>query len=456
MNAKLCLPPEIAAQNVVGLLGSPNGIKADDWMDHEGKALERSNNGKGKAAFEYCTSQWCVDDEEESIFYYLNGTNFTTYNKCNNVYDPTAVEMLKNATPQCITDCDDERFDGADDEDEFNFCLTDCMMGTEDDAIIELQEEKIMKFAERQCVDGPEIFPVPPPMEIDPPVIVIDPPVDDPIIKIEKEEEEEEEEPPITAKSGSGGAFGDPHVRTWSGEHYSYHGACDLVLMQNPDFANGLGMDIHIRNKRVKRWSYIDTAAIRIGSDILEVKGGKTTNEFWVNGVQGNPQLENGVLEQTVAGYKVKFDWLTQGRRRFVIDLGNGEEVIFKTFKYFVRVNLKAKQEDNFKSSVGLMGTYPEGKKVARDHSSVIEDYDQFGQEWQVAPGEPMLFHNVEGAQAPAQCEMPIMSTQRRLAESSISLEDAEIACAHVNLEDRDECIFDVLATEDKDMAGAY
>jgi hypothetical protein len=26
-------------------------------------------------------------------------------------------------------------------------------------------------------------------------------------------------------------------------------GACDLVLLHNPDFANGLGMDLHIRTK---------------------------------------------------------------------------------------------------------------------------------------------------------------------------------------------------------------
>lgn len=252
------------------------------------------------------------------------------------------------------------------------------------------------------------------------------------------------------------GAFGDPHVRTWGGEHFEYHGACDLVLVHNPDFANGLGLDVHIRNKRVKRWSYIDTAVLNIGGETLEVRGGENTNEFWVNGVQGNAGLENGMLPETIAGFPISFDWLKGDRRRFIVDLGNGEQVSFKTFKYFVRVNVLAKSEENFKSSVGLMGTYPEGKKVGRDLVSEVKDYDEFGQEWQVLPGEPMLFHNVEGAQAPMKCEMPIMSTQRRLAESTISLEEAEIACSRVNEDDRDACIFDVLATEDKDMAGAY
>ena len=57
-----------------------------------------------------------------------------------------------------------------------------------------------------------------------------------------------------------------------------------------------------------------------------------------MNGVAGNADLESGMLPETIAGYPIKFDWLTGGRRRFVVDLGDGEEVIFKTFK--VRLSL--------------------------------------------------------------------------------------------------------------------
>jgi hypothetical protein len=272
----------------------------------------------------------------------------------------------------------------------------------------------------------------------------------------EAPEEPEKPEPPVEVRKAPGGAFGDPHIRTFAGEHYSYHGACDLVLIKNPEFADGLGMDIHIRNAPIKQWSYIESAVINIGGETLEVRGGETTNEFYVNGVLGNPSSTDGMLPETIAGFPIKFEWLTKGRRQFTIDLGDGEQIIFKTFKYFLRVNAKIVDGKRFESSVGLMGTYPLGNKVARDGSTEITDYDQFGQEWQVLPEEPMLFHNMEGPQAPQQCALPVTTTQRRLAESSITLEDAEIACAHVNLDDRDECIFDVLATEDKDMAGAY
>ena len=68
--------------------------------------------------------------------------------------------------------------------------------------------------------------------------------------------------------------FGDPHFKTWAGEFYDFHGVCDLVLIKNPEFKNGLGMHIHLRTTRTRMWSYVSSAAIRIGEDILEVIGG--------------------------------------------------------------------------------------------------------------------------------------------------------------------------------------
>jgi len=45
---------------------------------------------------------------------------------------------------------------------------------------------------------------------------------------------------------------------------------------------------------------------------------------------------------------------------------------------------------------------------------------------------------------------------RRRLGEVFITKEEAAQACARVDEADRDACIFDVLATNDKDMAGSY
>lgn len=235
-------------------------------------------------------------------------------------------------------------------------------------------------------------------------------------------------------------------------------GACDLVLIHNPGFANGLGMDVHIRNKQYKSWSYIETAVLLIGGDTFEVMGGNI-NKYWVNGEIGPSNIKDGILPTQIAGYEIEFTQLSHGRRRFIIDLGNGEQFMFKTFKNFVRANIRAKSMSNFDTSVGLMGTYPSGEKVSRDGTKTYskDEINDFGQEWQVMPSEPMLFHDMgDGPQAPQKCILPSISTQRRLAESTVSMEDAEIACATVADEDKDACIFDVLATSDTEMVGAY
>ena len=45
---------------------------------------------------------------------------------------------------------------------------------------------------------------------------------------------------------------------------------------------------------------------------------------------------------------------------------------------------------------------------------------------------------------------------KRRLGEGQISDEEARLACARVSPDQRDMCVFDVLSTNDKDIAGSY
>jgi len=248
------------------------------------------------------------------------------------------------------------------------------------------------------------------------------------------------------------GANGDPHFTTFSGEKYDFHGACDLVLLQNPSLRNGLGMDIHIRTKFVKEWSYIDSAVLRIGDETLEVMGGKK-NQYWINKVEGED------LDHGIAGFPITFEQINSKSGMFKVDLKHGLSVVFKSFGSFVRVDIEGHTHDEFSSSRGLMGDM-EGRKVARDLETIIEnDNRAFGLEWQVLETETILFHNVEGVQAPEKCALPSAASRqkrRRLGETAITMKEAEVACARVNEQDRDACIFDVLAVNSKDMAGAY
>jgi hypothetical protein len=71
-----------------------------------------------------------------------------------------------------------------------------------------------------------------------------------------------------------------------------------------------------------------------------------------------------------------------------------------------------------------------------------------------------MLFHDVEQPQFPKKCvepEDPRGDRRRRLGESIISEGEAERACASIaDPLDRKDCIYDILATQDIGMVGAY
>lgn len=245
---------------------------------------------------------------------------------------------------------------------------------------------------------------------------------------------------------------GDPHFKTWAGEKFDFHGVCDLVLLQNAKLDNGDSLDIHIRTRKTRMWSYIDTTAVRVGADVLEVMGGKEENRFWLNKQQGH-DVDNILL----SGRKVTFTQLSDKSRKFEIDLGSGATITIKTWNAMVSVAMDVINDRYFRDSRGLMGAYPSGAKLGRDSTTEIGDVDVFGQEWQVLPSDPDLFHDMDGPQYPAKCEIPASSEmRRRLGESLISKQDAELACARVDLEDFDICVFDVMATNDKDSAGAF
>jgi hypothetical protein len=247
----------------------------------------------------------------------------------------------------------------------------------------------------------------------------------------------------------------DPHLMTWKGERYDFHGECDLLLLHNPEFANGLGMDVHARTKIRRQWSYIDHIAVRIGNDILEVQGGDD-NLYWINGVAG---VE---LPATVGGYSLTYHRANSKQRTFIIELDNAQKLEISTYKEFVIFSVKNAQPLDFGTSVGLHGNFYSGAKLARDGVTVIEDPVVFGQEWQVRGDEPHLFRTVEGPQHPhEQCKMPSQfqekERRRRLSESTTKLAEAEAACAHIaDEDDRDNCVFDVILTDDLGMAASW
>lgn len=251
---------------------------------------------------------------------------------------------------------------------------------------------------------------------------------------------------------------GDPHFRTWSGESYDFHGVCDLVLLKNTQFGEGLGMDIHVRTMVMfKMFSYVDSTSVRIGNDTLEVKGGEK-DIIWMNGEQVVDLDDNEDAIVLSSKFPVSIKKLSEKSTEVRINLGGNEEIVVKTWGKMVRVSVSHASSENFGTSVGMMGAYSTGAKLGRDGITKIEDSNIFGQEWQVLPTEAKLFHEIgDTVQSPVSCEIPSShDMRRRLFEASVTLEEAKMACDHVARAEFDLCTFDIMATNDVELAGAY
>lgn len=257
----------------------------------------------------------------------------------------------------------------------------------------------------------------------------------------------------MTPKTGI--SSGDPHFKTFSGAKFDYHGECDLVLVNNPSFENGLGLRVHIRTTRVKYFSFIEKVAVQIGSDVLEFDN--DVDNFLINREKVKPNRKH---HKTMLGdffvrrdkgaisiYLHKHDTSTHKRGAAKIDLHHRKNG-------FPAVFVDAGNTTVLAGSLGLLGDWPAGAKLARDGRREFlgingpeDDATAFALEWQVQDDEPMIFKESRYPQFPNQCSAPAEKPASRLGGSLVTKE-AEEACAHW-LYDKEDCIFDVIATGD-------
>lgn len=262
--------------------------------------------------------------------------------------------------------------------------------------------------------------------------------------------------PPIDGNSDGGGANGggDPHFTTWNGEHYSFHGECDLVLARNANFAGGLGMHIHGRTKIHHDWSAFESGAVKIGNDVFEAHG---KDDYWVNGKY------KATLPALIGGYQLSLEKTGPHLRMFVIHLGGEEKIHIKAYDEFIWVSVKGPHARDFVGTEGLLGHFDTENMIARDGKTIIKDANEYGQEWQVRPDlDPKLFHLVEGPQYPQEhCKMPKhpkadkQMLQQRVGNAA-RVKAAKKACAHAPADQLDDCVADVLATKNVELAAAY
>eukprot|EP00980_Cylindrotheca_fusiformis_P010174 scaffold2263_cov139-Cylindrotheca_fusiformis.AAC.1 len=439
-----------------------------------------------ECGFNY-SKTWCVT-EEESNFDYGDGTDYEDYDECYDDYDEEMEEVVKEADDECIEKCTiNGELDAG--------CVIDCEVlgGEAGDEYVEKEEETpTVTFTPNPTAAPVTADPTAAPVTSEPtvaptPVASNDPtaapitseptaaptPVasGDPTAAPVTSEPTAAPTPvasndptvaPISSEPTSApteitpvksGSQGDPHFKTWKNEHFEYHGQCDLLLTKDPNFADGLGLDVQIRTKLVRFWSYIKTAAIRIGHDVFEIEGsgdGSGKIEYWFN-------LEHKAEVSSIGGFPVTFKKMDGNRRKTIvlIDLGSkypGHQIEISTWNEFVKVNFLNGSVAAFGKTVGMLGDFKTGKTLARDGVTELHDFWALGKEWQVRPTDDMLFRHVEQPQFPKQCvepEDPQGERRRRLEESSVSEEDAEKACSAIEDPlDREDCIYDVLATQ--------
>ncbi|CAB9519251.1 expressed unknown protein [Seminavis robusta] len=240
-----------------------------------------------------------------------------------------------------------------------------------------------------------------------------------------------------------GAGTGDPHFKTWANKWYDFHGVCDLVFLSNPKFAQGTGLEIHIRTKARYQYSYIESAAIQLGEDILEVGayGG-----YMLNGIS-NADLDK--LDK----YTITHQMVSSKQSVFIVELGEGKQIVIQSFKDLVSVKTVGASFEEYGGSMGLLGEFGTGQWLSRN-GTVMSDADAFGNEWQVLETEPKLFQMERFPQHPVQCTMPSHGKVGRRLGESIAEAAAEKACEHWG-DLKDQCVYDVMAAGDLELAEA-
>jgi len=243
---------------------------------------------------------------------------------------------------------------------------------------------------------------------------------------------------------------GDPHFETWGAGWFEYKGQCDMVLLDAPAFSGGKGITVHIRTKVHEDYSNVNSVAIKIGEDVLEVNA---LGDYYLNGVQEDKAIK-------VGGYSFS---MTSGggtawNKNFHLQIGKDEFILIQSFVQLLGIKFVKASYANYHDATGMLGSYGSGHMFARDGKTVVEDPLKFAQEWQVTGTDDKLFRVMDAyPQAPQQCILPVEKPagRRRMGES-IALDTAQKACASKSSEfTAKKCVDLVIATRDVRMAGA-
>lgn len=240
---------------------------------------------------------------------------------------------------------------------------------------------------------------------------------------------------------------GDPHFYRWNHQKRdSFHGECDLVLMHKEDIVEGADLDVHIRTTIKDSYSYIESAAMKVGDDAIEFQ----RKGIYINGnLIGDEELPLTVGESEI----VKDLFSEKPKYNVLVANKAAVEVVYT--KQFMGVKVAG---SDLHGSRGMLGDRKTGDMVARD-GRILEDFENFSFEWQVSPEDPQIFMKAREPQLPYErCRMPSVSAEsrrRKLRGQDRQLYEKALSACTANhiAENVDSCIDDVMFTGELELA---
>lgn len=238
----------------------------------------------------------------------------------------------------------------------------------------------------------------------------------------------------------------------------TFHGECDLVLVQNDQHLQGRSFDLHVRSTIESHFSYFSTGAMRVGAATFEFY----PSFFLVDGIRHEfpsqlPFLfDGGIIEEKREPNKPSATHAT-----YLCTLYDGSQIEFRFYKKFLTVNMWGHPQ-GFANATGLLGHFGTGEMIGRDGVKIYDEFTEFAFEWQVnhLAGDPSLFENNRSPQLPYErCRLPTAARptrRRRLARNNL-VAQARQACKGVETEHNfNLCVEDILATGDIGLADLW
>jgi hypothetical protein len=176
--------------------------------------------------------------------------------------------------------------------------------------------------------------------------------------------------------------YPDPHFNIFHGDWYDFHGGCDVILLKSNL------LNIHLRTHPFGGWAGILNAAVRVGSDILEVQPGGI--------VLVNRADVTGAPPGTIGGYT--FTVSAGPPQTYRLDLAGSQYVeITRSYSDTLQIDVRAHGSDFFDATAmcGHWSANSPNALVGRNGTVFgLGMGTAFGEEWQVDLAvDPNLFN---------------------------------------------------------------